>query len=106
MERHGLSAQIIVDALGRLQLGFLDDIRRIDPRPEFRVHPEFDDAPQIIPVAGQELIERTAITGANLLKQISDLSLAKSARNHATTLSLPARLDQLLTKKCQVEREK
>jgi hypothetical protein len=68
-EGHRLAAEEIAEPAKRLELGFLDHIRRIEARPQPAVQAQLDDVQQLGPVAAEEPFKGGLITGAGLLEQ-------------------------------------
>ncbi len=60
--------------LGDVQIGFLQHVRSVDPRPQPRIHAQLDHPAQPIAVAIKDRRERTFFAGAKPAEQASHLA--------------------------------
>jgi len=72
-ERHRPASEEIVEAAQGGHVGFLDDVRRVDPALEFAIETQLDELAQRLAVAREERIERREIPGGRLFQQPSSL---------------------------------
>src|SRR5262249_39832908 len=71
----------------RFQLGFLHDVRRIDPAAQTRIQTQRDQLPQVRTMPREERLERLAFAGFNATQEMESLFRVWLYLNHAKPLS-------------------
>lgn len=73
-ERHRLPLEIVIQPAERLQLGFLNDIGGVDPRPEHVVQPKLNEMADDGAVPAEQFLERAGAAGLSGLQQPESFS--------------------------------
>jgi hypothetical protein len=96
-ERHGGIGEVVVNAIGGIQKGLLDDIGGIDSATKAAIHSERDDTLQSLAMVLQSLPQGTAIPMADLVQpRLISVDFPVRFHKEGPLVSFPPRTDSAI----------